>query len=130
MFESLLDATDTAIGAFIFDAWTRFVTEGRDWVLAMSVLFVVITGYLLLVGRLNLSLSELFPRIVKWLAILAIVLNFDALVILLFNLFTNVPEAVATQLADVGGKTEGGINASVGLSFPALLRRVAIGCSR
>lgn len=114
MFESLLDATDTAIGAFIFDAWTRFVTEGRDWVLAMSVLFVVITGYLLLVGRLNLSLSELFPRIVKWLAILAIVLNFDALVILLFNLFTNVPEAVATQLADVGGNTEGSINASVG----------------
>ena len=115
MFASLLDETDAAIGAFIFDAWTRFIADGRDWVLIMSVLFVVITGYLILVGRLNISLSELFPRLVKWLAVIAIILNFDAMIILIFNLFTNVPEAVATQLADVGGEDSGGINASVGL---------------
>ena len=115
MFESLLDATDTAIGAFIFDAWNNFIVAGRPWVLLMSVLFVVITGYLMLTGRLSLSLSELFPRIVKWLAVIAIVLNFDAMIILLFNLFTNVPEAVATSLANIGGETEGGINGSVGL---------------
>lgn len=115
MFETLLDATDGAIDTFIFDAWTRFIAEGRPWVLSMSALFIIIIGYLLLVGRLNLSLSELFPRIVKWLAILAIVLNYDALVTLLFNLFTNVPEAVATQIADVGGGTQGGINATVGI---------------
>ena len=115
MFESLLDATDTAIGAFIFDAWNNFIVAGRPWVLLMSVLFVVITGYLMLTGRLSLSLSELFPRIVKWLAVITIVLNFDAMIILLFNLFTNVPEAVATSLANIGGETEGGINGSVGL---------------
>ena len=115
MFESLLDATDTAIGAFIFDAWNNFIVAGRPWVLLMSVLFVVITGYLMLTGRLSLSLSELFPRIVKWLAVIAIVLNFDAMIILLFNLFTNVPEAVATSLANIGGETEGSINGSVGL---------------
>ena len=115
MFESLLDATDTAIGAFIFDAWNNFIVAGRPWVLLMSVLFVVITGYLMLTGRLNLSLSELFPRIVKWLAVIAIVLNFDAMIVLLFNLFTNVPEAVATSLANIGGETEGSINGSVGL---------------
>ena len=115
MFESLLDATDTAIGAFIFDAWNNFIVAGRPWVLLMSVLFVVITGYLMLTGRLSLSLSQLFPRIVKWLAVITIVLNFDAMIVLLFNLFTNVPEAVATNLADIGGETEGGINGSVGL---------------
>ena len=115
MFESLLDATDTAIGAFIFDAWNNFIVAGRPWVLLMSVLFVVITGYLMLTGRLSLSLSELFPRIVKWLAVITIVLNFDAMIILLFNLFTNVPEAVATSLANIGGETEGSINGSVGL---------------
>ncbi len=115
MFESLLDATDAAIGAFIFDAWGNFVAVAGDWITAMMILYVVVTGYLMLIGRFGNTFGDWFVRVLKLAAVFVIVTNVDLLTRLLFELFTNVPEAVASQLASVASRDEGGINASIGL---------------
>lgn len=115
MFESLLDATDDAIGAFIFNAWTNFIAVAGDWITAMMILYVVVTGYMMLIGRFGGSFGDWFARIVKLALIFVLVTNIDLLTRLLFELFTNVPEAVASSIAGVGGGDEGGINASIGL---------------
>ncbi len=114
MFESLLDATDAAIGAFIFDAWGNFVAVAGDWITAMMILYVVITGYLMLIGRFGNSFGDWFVRVLKLAAVFVFVTNVDLLARVLFELFTNVPEAVASQLAGVGGEDKGGINATIG----------------
>jgi len=115
MFESLLAATDTAIGAFIFDVWAQFIAIAGDWITAMMILYVVVTGYLMLVGRFNHTFGDWFTRVMKLAAVFILVTNVDLLTRLLFELFTNVPEAVASQLAGVAGENEGGINVSIGI---------------
>ncbi len=115
MFESILDATDAAIGTFIFDAWANFVAIAGHWITAMMILYVVITGYLMLIGRLGSSFGDWFVRIFKLLAVYVLVINIDLLTLFLFELFTDVPEAVASQLAGVAGADAGGINASIGI---------------
>lgn len=114
MFESLLEATDTAIGAFIFDAWARFIDVAENWITGLIVLYVVITGYLMLVGRFNNTFGDWFVRVLKLAAVFVLVTNIELLTRVLFELFTNVPEAVATEIAGVGGGDEGGINATIG----------------
>lgn len=114
MFESLLAATDAAIGAFIFDAWANFIAAAGDWVTAMMILYVVITGFMMLIGRFGSTFGDWFVRVLKLAAVFVLVTNVDLLTRLLFELFTNVPEAVASQLAGVAGGDEVGINATVG----------------
>ncbi len=114
MFESLLDATDAAIGAFIFDAWGSFIAVAGDWITAMMILYVVITGYLMLIGRFGGSFGDWFVRVIKLVFIFVLVTNIDLLTRLLFELFTNVPESIASHIAGVGGDDEGGINVTIG----------------
>ena len=114
MFESLLRATDDAIGAFVFDAWTNFIAIAGDWITAMMILYVVVTGYMMLIGRFGGSFSDWFVRVLKLAFVFILITNVDLLTRLLFELFTNVPEAVASSVAGVGGGDEGGINASIG----------------
>lgn len=115
MFESLLDATDAAIGAFVFDAWANFIAVAGDWITAMMILYVVVTGYMMLIGRFAGSFSDWFARVIKLAAVFVFITNVDLLARTLFELFTNVPEAVASSIAGVGGGDEGGINATIGL---------------
>ena len=115
MFESLLDATDVAIGAFIFDAWANFIAVAGDWITAMMILYVVITGYMMLIGRFASTFSDWFVRVVKLSVVFIFVTNVDLLTRVLFELFTNVPEAVASQLAGVAAGDESGINDTIGV---------------
>ena len=116
-FDSLLDFTDDAIRGYVLRVWERFNDVANDWLTAMMVLFVVIMGYLLLVGRINLTLSELAPKVFKLAFIFVLVTNVGLLVTLVFNVFTAVPEAVATFLvSEVGpGASEANINGKVDL---------------
>lgn len=114
MFESLLDATDAAIGAFIFDAWANFIAVAGDWITAMMILYVVMTGYMMLIGRFGSSFSDWFARVMKLAVVFVFVSNVDLLSRVLFELFTNVPEALASQLAGVAGDDAGGINGTIG----------------
>ena len=115
MFESLLDATDAAIGAFIFDAWGNFIAIAGDWVTAMMILYVVVTGYMMLIGRFGSTFSDWFVRVLKLSIVFIFVTNVDLLARVLLELFTNVPEAVASEIVGVASRDEGGINASIGL---------------
>ena len=114
-FDSLLDFTDDAIRGYVLRVWERFNDVANDWLTAMMVLFVVIIGYLLLVGRINLTLSELAPKVLKLAFIFVLVTNVGLLVTLVFNLFTAVPEAVATFLVSQTGESEANINGKVDL---------------
>lgn len=116
-FDSLLDFTDDAIRGYVLQVWERFNDAANDWLTGMMVLFVVIMGYLLLIGRINLSLAELFPKVLKLFAIFVLVTNVGLLVTLVFNLFTAVPEAVATFLVSQAGETEANINGKVDLAW-------------
>ncbi len=75
MFESVLDATDGAVDDYVLKAWNAFHAVANDWITTMMILFVVITGYLFLIGRLNMTLSELFPRFFKLFFIYVLVTN-------------------------------------------------------
>lgn len=98
LFESILDTTDTVIANFVFQAWIAFNNSANDWLTGMLVIFVAILGYLILIGRVSVTLPELFPRFFKMAFIYVLVTNFGNLVGLVFNLFTNVPESIATSL--------------------------------
>jgi len=124
--ESILDATDAAVGTFIFDAWISFNAVANDWITAMMILFVVVMGYLILIGRLNLSLGELFPRLFKLGFIYVLVTNVGLLIGIVFTLFTDVPESIATALLVTSGGDAGGINASVGLIYDRGLQSAAL----
>ena len=131
MLESILDATDAAIDAFVFDAWVSFNAAANDWITGLMVLFVIILGYLMLIGRLQLSLADLFPRLFKLAFIYVLVTNVALLISIVFSLFTDVPEAIATALlTTAGGSTANGsaagINASVGDVYDRGLQSAAL----
>lgn len=115
MFESLLEATDVAIGAFIFDAWARFIAIAADWITSMLVLYVAITGYLMLMGRFGSSVGDWFVRVLKLFVVTVLLVNVDLLTAFLYVLATDVPESVASVLAGVSGDNAGGINSSIGV---------------
>ncbi len=126
MLESILDATDAAVGTFVFDAWNAFNAVANDWITAMMILFVTVMGYLILIGRLNLALSDLFPRVFKLGFIYVLITNVGLLITLVFRLFTDVPESVATALLVTAGGDSDGINASVGLIYDRGLQSAAL----
>ncbi len=110
MFQSLLDTTDAAILDFVFDIWTRFNAVANNWLTAMMVLFVVVMGYMLLVGRIQISIGELFPRVFKLLFIFVLVTNVGVLTALVYSTFTEIPESIATFLVTEIGTSQNGVN--------------------
>ncbi len=126
MLESILDATDAAIDTFVFDAWVSFNAAANDWITGLMVLFVIIMGYLMLIGRLQLSLADLFPRLFKLGFIYVLVTNVALLISIVFRLFTDIPEAIATSLLTTAGGSAAGINASVGDIYDRGLQSAAL----
>ncbi|MEM7282682.1 MAG: type IV secretion system protein [Pseudomonadota bacterium] len=126
MLESILNATDAAIDTFVFDAWTSFNNVGNDWVTALMVLFVIVQGYALLIGRLSPTLPELFPRILKFVFIYVLVTNVALLMRFVFALFTDVPEAMATSLLESATAETAGINGAVGEIYDRGLQSAAL----
>ena len=113
MFESLLNTTDATIDSFVFDAWNQFIVSSENWLTAMMVLFVVTIGFLLLLGRIRISLADLAPRFIKLLFIYVLVIHIPLLITFVFHLFTEVPASIATSLVNTAGSSEGGINGNI-----------------
>ncbi len=126
MLESILDATDAAIDTFVFDAWVSFNAAANDWITGLMVLFVIILGYLMLIGRLQLSLADLFPKLFKLAFIYVLVTNVALLISIVFSLFTDVPEAIATALLTTADGSATGINTSVGVIYDRGLQSAAL----
>ncbi len=126
MLESILDATDAAIDTFVFDAWVSFNAAANDWITGLMVLFVIVLGYLMLIGRLQLSLADLFPKLFKLAFIYVLVTNVALLISIVFSLFTDVPEAIATALLTTVDGSATGINTSVGVIYDRGLQSAAL----
>jgi type IV secretion system protein VirB6 len=113
MFESILKAGDASVERFIFGSWQQFNTASGPWLTSLLVIFVALVGYLLWIGRIEISLSELFPRFFKMIFIFVLVTRVDLLDRLVYRTVTDVPGAVATTMVQSVGQTSGDINASV-----------------
>lgn len=130
MFESILNITDTAIASYVFDLWTAFVVDAKPWIRLMMILFITLTGYLILVGRLNITMSEFLPRAFKGLFIYVLITNVGLMTSFLYNIFIYVPQAIATYVVSsfstVPITTETGINSAIGQLFDQGMQVVTI----
>ena len=113
MFESLLANTDKIVSGYVLKAWMAFNGIANDWIHSMMIIFVAVIGYLFLIGRMQMTLAELFPRVLKGAIIYVLVTNVGILTQTVYNLFTAVPEALATFLVAQGGEDAGSVNGQV-----------------
>src|SRR5262245_35543468 len=113
MFESILKAGDASVERFIFGSWQQFNATSGPWLTSMLVIFVAAVGYLLWIGRLEMSLSDLAPRFFKMMFIFVLVTRVDLLDRLVYRTVTDIPASVATTLLRSAGETSTDINASV-----------------
>ena len=97
---SVVRASETATLAYAEDVWIRFDAAAETTVVAVATLALVVIGYLLLTGQLSLQAGQFFPRLFRWVFLLALLLNMP----LLF------PWAYAL----VTGRTESDCSISVG----------------
>ena len=112
-FQSLLTATDTAIGNFVFNTWNAFNGIGNKWIHSMMIIFVAVIGYLFLIGRIQMTLAELFPRVLKGTIIYVLVTNVGILIETVYELFFKVPEALGNFLVARTGRNDATVNGMV-----------------
>ena len=103
---SVVQATHNATLTYASSVWTRFDTAAEPAVLAVATLALVVIGYLMLTGQLSLSAGQFFPRLFRWVFLLAVLLNMPALFPWAFSLVTAVPAAVAVFLLAGGPVTD------------------------
>ncbi len=98
----VVQATERATLSYAESAWRSFDTAAEPAVLAAGTLALVVLGYLLLTGQLPLTPAQLFPRLGRWVVLVVLLLNMEAIFPWAFSLVTDVPNAVALFLV-VGG---------------------------
>lgn len=113
MFESILKAGDASIENFIFGSWQHFNDVSGPWLTSLLVIFVAMVGYLLWIGRIEMSLSELAPRLFKLVLVFVLVTRVDLLDRIVYRTVTDLPASVATMLVRSVDQTSEDINASV-----------------
>ncbi len=114
MFQYFVKITNATVEAFVTDTWTRFIEDASPWVTTMLVVFVMVTAYLLIFGRVQLSMADLAPRVVRLALVYVLTLHIGTMIDFVFHLFTTVPEAIATWLVQGNtGLPSEGINASI-----------------
>ncbi len=120
MFESILNTTDDAIENYVFDIWKAFAITGEPWLRGMLILFVVITGYLILVRRLDMSGMTFLTRALKGMFIYVLLTNVGLMTHFFYNIFVVVPPAIASWVISTlsgipaASTTEAGINQTIG----------------
>ncbi len=110
---SVVQATQAATLAYAQGVWMRFDTAAETTVLAVATLALVVLGYLLLTGQLSLQASQFFPRLFRWVFLVALLLNMPAIFPWAFALVTDVPNRVAVFL--LGGSPINNERAVIGL---------------
>ena len=99
---SVVQASETATATYARDVWTRFDTAAETPVLAVATLALMVIGYLLLTGQLSLQAGQFFPRLFRWVFLVALLLNMPLIFDRAFNLVTAAPNAVAEFLLGAG----------------------------
>ena len=119
MFESILRAGDASVEQFIFGSWEQFLGASTPWLTALMAIFVAGAGYLLWSGRIEMTLSELGPRLAKLVVVFVLVTHVDVLDRLLYRTVTEIPASIATMMVNSVSSTDGDINASVDQIYAA-----------
>ena len=99
---SVIQASEDATLAYAEDVWIRFDTAAETTVLAVATLALVVLGYLLLTGQLSLQAGQFFPRLFRWVFLVAMLLNMPLIFPWAFALVTDVPNRVAVFLLGSG----------------------------
>ena len=103
MFEQLLIRIDTLVTNYVIGIWNVFHTQGNDLVTGAAVLFVTITGYLLLSGRISMTYTELLNRIWKFGLVLTFLLFAGPMETFVYGLLKEGPEAIGNWLLAAQG---------------------------
>ena len=99
---SVIQASEDATLAYAEDVWIRFDTAAETTVLAVATIALIVIGYLLLTGQLSLQASQFFPRLFRWVFLVALLLNMELIFPWAFTLVTDVPNRVAVFLLGSG----------------------------
>jgi len=114
VFQTLIESTDTTIVDYVFGAWEQFNAVGNRWITGLMVIFIAVCGYLILVGKLEVSLPALFPEILKLFLVYILVTNAGLLGQTVYELFIQIPETVGNFLiSNATGGSKEDINGSV-----------------
>ena len=113
MYEFLLTSTDNMISVYVFGTWNTFNAVANPWISTMMMLYVVIMGYLVWLGRINISFADLMPRVFKLVAIYVLVTNIGLLTFFVYSTFVEVPASVISALYASTGENTGSINANM-----------------
>ena len=95
---SVVQATETATATYARDVWTRFDTAAETTVLAGATIALIVIGYLLLTGQLSLQAGQFFPRLFRWVFLVALLLNMPLIFDWAYKLVTDVPNRIAVFL--------------------------------
>ena len=102
----VVQATETATLNYARDVWTRFDTVAEPPIVAVATVSLIVMGYLMFTGQLRLSVSQLFPRLMRFVIILVLLLNMPNIFDWAFAFVTAVPNAVAVFLLGAGPVTD------------------------
>ncbi len=103
MFESVLEAVNANVDVFVIGAWNTLTTEGANIIRSVFVLYIAIWGYLLWMGRTQLTWAEGMTRVFTITFVYVFVTHVPLLIETVFVLATDVPEALATTLLQATG---------------------------
>ena len=99
---SVVQASQDATLSYAKNVWTRFDTAAEPLVLAVATIALVVIGYLLLTGQLSLQPGQFFPRLFRWVVVVALLLNMPDIFPWAYALVTEVPNAIAEFLLSTG----------------------------
>lgn len=102
----VVQATETATLNYARDVWTRFDTVAETPIVAVATVSLIVMGYLMFTGQLRLTASQLFPRLLRWIVILVLLLNMPNIFDWSFAFVTAIPNAVAVFLLGAGPITD------------------------
>ena len=117
MFEFILGSADVAVERYVFSTWEGFIDRSEVLVTSLLVIFVALVGYLLWIGRIEMSRSEMLVRGFQAAVIFVFATNVDVLDRFLYRVATDVPGAVASSMVAPLGESSGSINESLDLVF-------------
>jgi type IV secretion system protein VirB6 len=122
MFQFILVSTDAAVERFVFGTWQRFIDQSAGLISALLIVFVALAGYLIWVGRLEISRSALMARAFQIALVFVFVTRLDVLDRFFYRMATDVPGAVANAMVASTGENRGGIQESLDRVFVDGLR--------
>jgi type IV secretion system protein VirB6 len=117
MFEFVLTSADGAVEKFVFSTWENLISSSVQLVTLLSVIFVAIVGYLLWLGRIELSRSELGTRVLQFAVAFVVATHVDVLDRFFYRVATDVPGSIASSMVSSLGETTSDINRSLDKIF-------------